>query len=66
MTSRYLSIVMTTGEEMIVYSVNGSHEDALSHLMVADGGWVHAEVRGYGPDDVWLNTAQIVSIKEVE
>ncbi len=64
--SRYLSVVMTTGEELIVFAVNGSKEDALQHLMIADGGWVHADVRGYGPGDVWLNTANIVSIKEIE
>lgn len=63
---RYLQVILTTGEELIVYSVNGSKEDALQHLMIADGGWVHADVRGYGPGELWINTANIVSIKEVE
>lgn len=63
---RYLQVILTTGEELIVYSVNGSTVDALQHLMIADGGWVHADVRGYGPGDLWINTAQIVSIKEVD
>ena len=59
-----LKVKMSNGDIHYVERANRSSEDLLEHLMIADGGWVHVDVKDGYSYGIWLNTAQIVSIEE--
>ena len=61
-----LAVRMANGDDLIVTAVDNLRVCLKSSIVTAKGGWVHVNAKGYGPCGLWLNTSNIVSIKEVD
>ncbi len=65
LSPRTLAVRMANGDELTVTAV-GNDTSLCFYSDLRKGDWVRVRAEGHDPCGLWLNTAQIVSIEEVD
>ena len=61
-----LAVRMANGDELTVTAVGDVRINLKSRIMISGGDWIYVHAKGRSPRGLWINTAQIVSIEEVD
>ena len=61
-----LAVRMANGDDLIVTAINGCRVYLKSRIVTSKAEWIHVNVKGYGPCGLWINTAQIATVEEVD